>query len=77
MTTDKKKIAAAMAAVFTYIKTEEEAACFAAQNGENQLTAALSGIQASGMGVKPNVWGSCGRTDLMQIRTMMQMRAFK
>ncbi|HKK90427.1 MAG TPA: hypothetical protein VJ936_03450 [Desulfobacteraceae bacterium] len=74
MTMERKKLAAVTAAVFTYIKTEEEAACFAAQAGHG-----LPGAdeQPAGRPPAPNVWGSCGRSDLMQIRTMMQMRAFK
>ncbi|MEA1969873.1 MAG: hypothetical protein U9N77_16860 [Thermodesulfobacteriota bacterium] len=67
MTMNKKKLAAATAAVFTYIKTEEETASLAVPDR----------VQVSGMEVKPNVWGSCGRSDLMQIRNMMQMRVFK
>ncbi|MFO7749787.1 MAG: hypothetical protein R6V54_06800 [Desulfobacteraceae bacterium] len=74
MTMERKKRAAVTAAVFTYIKTEEEAACFAAQAGDG-----LPGEEQepAGKTPAPNIWGSCGRSDLMQIRTMMQMRAFK
>lgn len=55
-----KKIAAAMAAVMTYIKTEEESVIIPPP--------APSG---------PSVWSISGRQELMNIRSMMQFKAFK
>lgn len=72
---DKKKLAAAMSAVFTYIKTSEEAAAFnAAQALEpvNEVESQLHQI------MQPvNIWGISGRQAHMQANTMMQMRMFK
>ena len=72
---DKKKLAAAMSAVFTYIKTPEEAAAFnAAQALEpvNEVESQLHQI------MQPvNIWGISGRQAHMQANTMMQMRMFK
>lgn len=70
---DKKKLAAAMAAVTMYIKTQEEAAAAMAE-------AAAQGAQApSTAGPSPmaNAWGITGRQSQMNANTMMQMRMFK
>ncbi len=75
MKMDKKKLSAAMAAVFAYIKTSEEAAAF-------------YGPQVSGLTPEPavqpqqimqqtNIWGISGRGNHMQANSMMQMRMFK
>jgi len=72
---DKKKLSAAMAAVFAHIKTSEEAAVF-------------YGPQVSGPTPEPelqpqqimqqtNIWGISGRGIHMQANSMMQMRIFK
>ncbi|OQY01321.1 MAG: hypothetical protein B6I26_04555 [Desulfobacteraceae bacterium 4572_130] len=74
MTIDRKKTAAAITAVLTYIKTEEEKIFSSITSpGEENLivTARDSGIKSS------NIWGTLGRTEQMQINTMMQMRVFK
>ncbi len=75
---DKKKLAAAMAAVFAYIKTSEEAsvyaqqaACDAADVAQNVQTVLQQSAQ------QPNVWGISGRQTHMQANSMMQMRMFK
>ena len=71
---DNKKIAAATAAVFTYIKTQEEAAYYATQAGnvvgaempaekvENDRTARFS------------AWANAGRLSQMQQNSMMLMK---
>ena len=74
MTIDTKKMAAISAAIFTYIKTGEEAAYYAAQAEADAQAATMS---ASGPINPPNMWGTSGRSDIMQMRSMMQMRAFK
>lgn len=71
---DKKKLAAATAAVFAYIKTSEEAGAFALQQGE-QPDMALAGQQQSVQ--QANLWGISGRQAHMQANSMMQMRLFK
>ncbi|MEN8212122.1 MAG: hypothetical protein ABFR31_10420 [Thermodesulfobacteriota bacterium] len=72
---DKKKLAAAMSAVFAYIKTSEEAAAFnAAQALEpvNEVESQLHQIMQPN-----NIWGISGRQTQMQANTMMQLRMFK
>jgi hypothetical protein len=64
---DPKKTAAAIAAVFAYIQ-EEEAAMLQA--------AASARASAADRPPRPNVWGVCGRQDIMQMGTLMQMRTF-
>jgi len=72
---DKKKLAAAMAAVFAYIKTSEEAmSCNVTETSEsvsNSSLALLKGMQQN------NIWGISGRQNHMQANSMMQMRMFK
>ncbi|MBI9074681.1 MAG: hypothetical protein JEZ02_04645 [Desulfatibacillum sp.] len=58
---DKKKIAAAIGGVMQYLKTEEEARACAPQAPQHE---------------KPNLWGLSGRQASMQMRNLMQMRAF-
>ncbi len=67
----KKKMAAAIAAVTAYIKTEEEAL---------SLQAAGMGEGAPAKAPAPagptNLWGLSGRQTLMQMGNMMQLKAF-
>ncbi len=73
MALEKKKLAAISAAVFTYIKTEEEAAFLASSAGQNQeITAGQTGPA-----LNLNIWGTAGREHQMQLRSMIQMRVFK
>ena len=66
---DSKKMAAAMAAVMTYIKTEEEALA-QAQMG---LPAAPAGFEGPAF----SAWSANGRQTQMQMRSLMQMRTFR
>jgi len=69
---DKKKLAAAMAAVTTFIKTGEAAA------GQNLASVEMIPRgRAQGPAPQMNVWGMNGRQALMQAGTMMQLRMFK
>jgi hypothetical protein len=64
----KKKMAAAIAAVTAYIQTEEEALC---------LQGAVSPADSAPAPTGPaNLWGLSGRQSLMQMGNMMQMKAF-
>lgn len=63
---DKKKIAAALAAVVNYIKTDEE-------------TRDLCGVSpepAPAPASVPRLWGINGRQTQMHFRNLMQLRAF-
>ncbi len=64
---DRKKMAAATAAVMTCIKTQEEAAAFA--SSQEQTPGVALGQPAAAV----NTWGMAGRSDQMQGRTLMQM----
>ena len=72
---DKKKLAAAMAAVTAYIKTGETAAACQDLAGDDTIPQGpISPVMPSpGM----NLWGVTGRQALMQASTMMQLRMFK
>jgi len=66
----EKKKAAAIAAVMTYIKSEEEMVLA-------QAAAGRSGVQpAARPSVSINLWGLSGRQAMMQMRNQMQMRGF-
>jgi len=63
-----KKKAAAIAAVIDYIKTQEEAIMMQAAAAPPEPVTAVA--------VPPALWGISGRQELMQMRNMMQMKAF-
>ena len=73
----KKKIAAAIAAVFDYIKTQEEAsACYIPEiHIQNPLEQGMQMVAQPAQ--KINLWGISGREAHMQTRSMMQLRLFK
>jgi hypothetical protein len=71
---DKKIIAGATAAVFAYIKTQEEAASFAANAGmENQVGVTAEKTEHERTG-KFSAWANAGRLNQMQQNTMMLMK---
>jgi hypothetical protein len=65
---DPRKITAIATAVAAYIKTEEEA-----------LMAGMAGAgpaqPAAGGAAPQNLWGLSGRQNMMQLRSLMQLRA--
>jgi len=65
---DKKKLSIAVAAVMNYIY-EESLEC--AVRSMTQPKAAPRPKTA------PNIWGTSGRLDAMQLRQLMQLRTFK
>ncbi|MBW2569392.1 MAG: hypothetical protein JRD93_11535 [Deltaproteobacteria bacterium] len=69
MMENKKKIVAAISAVMNYIKTEEEILCV-------QPAEALEQVPYSSGPVQLNLWGIGGRQAQMQMRSLMQMKAF-
>ncbi len=73
MAIDNKKLAAISAAVFTYIKTEEEAAYLAALADRDRKPA----DSQTDTGLNLNIWGTAGRQHQMQLHSMIQMRVFK
>jgi hypothetical protein len=68
----KKKMAAAIAAVTAYIKSEEEAFCMQA------AASPASGVPSSppAPAGPANLWGISGRQTLMQMGNLMQLKAF-
>jgi len=59
------KIAAAVAAVAAFIKSEEEALCLQAVP-----------VARPKLAVRPNLWGASGRQNMMQVRNLMQLKTF-
>ena len=73
MPMDKKKLAAAMAAVTAYITTGEAAAA-AQNNPPAEADAQTAEVMPA---PRMNLWGVTGRQALMHSSTMMQLRMFK
>lgn len=69
-----KKLAAAMAAVNMYVKTEEEAAVVAMQN---QAADDAANALASAPVGQMNVWGLSGRQAIMNANAMIRQRMLK
>lgn len=68
---DKRKISAAIAAVTAYIRTGEEAAA-AGMVPDTGMAMAEKTTQSSSI----NLWGISGRQNIMQTRSLMQMKSF-
>ena len=68
---DKKKKVAAISAVLQYIRTEEEAMAMQA------MAAQAAGEPAAPAAIAVNAWGMSGRQSMMQLRGLMQLRAFQ
>ncbi|MBU8849789.1 MAG: hypothetical protein KOO65_13735 [Desulfobacterales bacterium] len=68
---DKKKLSAAMAAVFAYIKTSEEASVMSG------VAEPVAEPAVQPLLVQNNIWGISGRQTHMQANSMMQLRMFK
>jgi len=71
---DRKKRIAAIAAVANYIKSEQEAVAFS----QSQISGFVPTIAATKeqAPLVVNFWGISGRQQQMQMRSMMQMKAF-
>jgi len=69
---ERKKIAAATAAVLNYIVTEEEAICIQSMAPPGVKPAPVPSAAAP-----VRLWGISGRQAQMQMRNLMQMRTFK
>ena len=63
---NRKKLAAALAAVSAYIKTEEEAL----------LSMPAPEARSRQVAIPVNFWGLSGRQAMMQHRNLMQMKTF-
>ncbi|MFZ2633458.1 MAG: hypothetical protein WA081_00465 [Desulfosalsimonadaceae bacterium] len=70
---DRKKKIAAIAAVANYIKSEHEAMAFSQSHGAHSQPV-ITGTKHAPLVL--NSWGISGRQHQMQMRSMMQMKAF-
>ncbi len=66
-----KKIAAAISAVMSYIKTEEEIIY------QQSMTASAATQAAAAAAVPTKMWALSGRQAIMQMRTLMQLKTFR
>ena len=71
---DRKKKIAAIAAVVNYIKSEQEAFAFT-QSQVSGFMPTITEVKEQAPLVL-NLWGISGRHQQMQMRSMMQMKAF-
>ena len=69
MTKREKQMAAAMAAVAAYMQQEEEVC-------HQQLAAAMAPPKTQAAQANLNLWGQSGRQSMMQMRNLMQVKAF-
>jgi hypothetical protein len=67
---NSKQMAAAIAAVFEYIRSEEEALCVQAMYAARQAAPPAPAMPPA----RP--WGISGRQQQMDLRNLMQLRAF-
>ncbi|MBF0226685.1 MAG: hypothetical protein HQK76_14625 [Desulfobacterales bacterium] len=68
----EKKIVAAISGVLHYIKAEQEIACMQAMTLPQMPQTVEKEIPC----ISINTWGITGRQSIMQMRNMMQMKAF-
>ncbi|MBU1194830.1 MAG: hypothetical protein KKE62_14530 [Proteobacteria bacterium] len=73
MKTDKKKLAAAIAAVYAHLSTTGQAGYAPSATEPAQAQTLLPQVPAMPL----NIWGMSGRQTQMQANSMMQWRAFK
>lgn len=66
----RQKMAAAISAVFSFIRSEEDALALSITEPPAPETVAAS------LPVQVKLWGVSGRQDIMSMRTLMQLRSF-
>ena len=74
-TKQSQKMAAAISAVFGYIRSQEDAAAALAMSQDD--TAAESVLVPSVLPAPVKLWGISGRQDMMSMRNLMQLRTFQ
>ncbi len=70
-----QKMAAAISAVFGYIRSEEDAAAALAMSMAEPVVE--SAIESSKPVAPVKLWGISGRQDMMSMRNLMQLRTFQ
>jgi hypothetical protein len=73
-TQESQKMAAAISAVFGYIRSQEDAAALAMSMAE---PAGESVAEPSRSAAPVKMWGISGRQDMMSMRSLMQLRTFQ
>lgn len=74
---NKKRLAAAMAAVFAHISTSEEAFAQPVPEDGGRVTEPAAPPVPRQVIQQSNLWGISGRQSHMQANSMMQLRMFK
>ncbi|MEI6262422.1 MAG: hypothetical protein WCR46_21295 [Deltaproteobacteria bacterium] len=73
-TQQSQKMAAAISAVFGYIRSQEDAAALAMSMDE---PAAVPVVEPSRPTSPVKLWGVSGRQEMMSMRNLMQLRTFQ
>jgi hypothetical protein len=73
-TKQSKQMAAAISAVFGYIRSQEDAAGLAMSQAD---MAAESVAVPPALSAPVKLWGISGRQDMMSMRNLMQLRTFQ
>lgn len=73
-TKQSQKMAAAISAVFGYIRSQEDAAALAMSMAEPVVEPV---IEPSKPVAPVKLWGISGRQDMMSMRNLMQLRTFQ
>jgi len=71
-TQESQKMAAAISAVFGYIRSQEEAAALAMVEQAGEPV-----VEPSKIAAPVKMWGISGRQDMMSMRSLMQLRTFQ
>jgi hypothetical protein len=71
-TQESQKMAAAISAVFGYIRSQEEAAALAMVEQAGEPV-----VEPSKLAAPVKMWGISGRQDMMSMRSLMQLRTFQ
>jgi hypothetical protein len=69
-TQESRKMAAAIAAVFGYIRNQEDASA-------GMVPMAAPAVEPPTIAVPARMWGMSGRQEMMSLRNLMQLRTFQ
>jgi hypothetical protein len=74
-TKQSQKMAAAISAVFGYIRSQEDAAALAMSQDDTAVESVP--IPSVTLPAPVKLWGISGRQDMMSMRNLMQLRTFQ
>jgi len=75
-TKQSQKMAAAISAVFGYIRSQEDAAAALAMSQDDTAAESVP-VPSAVLPAPVKLWGISGRQDMMSMRNLMQLRTFQ